>query len=291
MIQKTFRRLAALHPVILFGTGSGLMVITGMLMYAHIQTIIQVRDISVPIVGELPQMERRLAALTQQIELTELHAATRIGSQQEKVEIYALPEETNLSRIVATFEVIRDVLTRDGLVADMSDLEIAEPVALEDGSASRTISVEFAAHEDGTRIIMLLVKLSGLLTVGDVLTEQEISILVDRIEQENPSGIVALEQFLTADLLRYAENPKMYEEQLKRSFSSTTFLNLFENVLRTSLLREVKILLRSDLGEILNGYKLWPMQLMVLDEVSIRPGNAPAWQKLGLTLSVFSEES
>ena len=95
MISSAFKRLAALHPILLFGTGSGLMVIAGMLMYAHIQTIIQVRDVSVPIVGQLPQMERRLAALTQQIELTELHSATRIGSQQEKVEVYALPEETN----------------------------------------------------------------------------------------------------------------------------------------------------------------------------------------------------
>jgi hypothetical protein len=291
MIKKIFHCLAALHPIVLFGVGSGFMVITGILMHAHIQTIIQVRDISVPIVGQLPRMERRLAALTQQVELTELHAVTRIGSQQEKVEVYALPEETNISRIVATFEVIRDVLTRDGLMSSMSPLDISAASKREDGSVSRTISVEFAAHEDGLKTIMLLVRLSGLLTVGDVLTEEEVAILVDRIEQENPSGIIALEQFLTADLLRYAENSKTYEEQLKRSFSSTTFLNLFENVLRTSLLREVKILLRSDLGEILSGYKLWPLQLMAVEEVSIRPGDAPKWQKLGLTLLVFSEES
>ncbi|MBT4119724.1 MAG: hypothetical protein HOG89_01180 [Candidatus Peribacter sp.] len=291
MISSAFKRLAALHPILLFGTGSGLMVIAGMLMYAHIQTIIQVRDVSVPIVGQLPQMERRLAALTQQIELTELHSATRIGSQQEKVEVYALPEETNVSRVVATFEVIRDVLTRDGLLAEMSNLDISEPVKRDDGSTSRTVSVEFAAHEDGLKTIMLLVQLSGLLTVGDVLTEEEVELLVDRIEQENPSGIVALEQFLTADLLRYAENSKTYEEQLKRSFSSMTFLNLFENVLRTSLLRDVKSLLRSDLGEILSGYKLWPLQLMAIEEVSMKPGDAPKWQRLGLTLLVFSEES
>jgi hypothetical protein len=291
MIRNTFRRLATLHPIVLFGAGSGLMVITGILMYAHIQTIIQVRDVSIPIVGQLPQMERRLAALTQQIELTELHAVTRIGSQQEKIEVYALPEETNISRVVATFEVIRDVLMRDGLLAEMSDLDISQPVKGDDGSVSRTISVEFAAHEDGLRTIMLLVQLSGLLTVGDVLTEKEINLLVDRIEQESPSGIIALEQFMRADLLSYAKNSKTYEEQLKRSFSSTTFLNLFQNVLRTSLLREVKILLRSDLGEILEGYKLWPLQLMVVEEVSMKSGDAPAWQRLGLTLLVFSEES
>ncbi|MDA0375816.1 MAG: hypothetical protein O3A80_00705 [bacterium] len=289
MISTTFRRLANLHPILLFGVGSCMMVITGALLYAHIHTIIQVRDISVPIVGQLPQMERRLAALTQQMELTELYSVTRMGSQQEKIEVYALPEETNVSRIVATFEVIRDVLTRDGLLAEMSDLSISEPLKSEDGSMSRTVSVEFAAHEDGLKTIMLLVQLSGLLTIGDVLTAQEIDLLVDRIEQENPSGIVALEQFLSADLLRYAENPKTYEEQLRRSFSSATFLNLFENVLRTSLLREVKNLLHSDLGEILSGYKLWPLQLMVVEEVSMKSGDAPKWQRLRLTLLVFSD--
>lgn len=289
MIRSTFRRLAHLHPILLFGAGSCMMVITSSLLYAHINTIIQVRDVSVPIVRHLPQMERRLAALTQQIELTELHSVTRVGSQQEKIEVYALPEETNVSRIVATFEVIRDVLTRDKLLAEMSDLDISEPLKREDGSVSRTVSVEFAAHEDGLRTIMLLVELSGLLTIGDVLTDQEVALLVDRIEKENPSGIVALEQFMTADLLRYAENPKTYEQQLKRSFSSTTFLNVFENVLRTSLLREVKVLLRSDLGEILSGYKLWPLQLMAVEEVSMRPGDAPGWQRLGLELSIFSD--
>lgn len=288
MIAKTFRKAASAHPVTLFSLGSACMMIVGFLMYSHIQTIVLVRDISVPLVGTLPQMERRIAALTQQIELTELHAAVRIGSKQEKLEVYVLPEETNISRTVATFEVIRDALLRDGVIADMSSLDISDEQPREDGSTVRTISVEFSTHEDGIETIMLLIKLSGLLTVGDALTSEEIAVLVDRIEQENPSGIIALEQFLSADLMRYAQDPKTYEQQLKRSFSSTSFLNLFENVLRTSLLHDTKDVLRGTIGESFNSYKLWPLQLMAIEEASVRPGGADEWFTLGLTLSVFS---
>jgi len=289
--MRAFRKLASLHPVALFGAGSGFMVIAGILMMAHIATIVEVRDISVPIVGQLPQLERKLDILEEQAELAELHSATRLGSQQEKVEMYALPKETDMSRLIATFEVIRDVLVRDGVATSMSDIQISEPTEAEDGAIVRTVSTEFIAHEDGVRTILLLVRLAGLLTVGDVLSDQEVALLVDRVEQENPSGIVALEQFLSADLLSYAENSKAYEQQLKRSFSSTGFMNAFENVLRTSLLREVKILLSSDLGQVLKGYKLWPMQIMAVEEINFLPGNAPKWYTIGLKLQVFTHES
>lgn len=288
---KRLRNVARLHPTLLLGAGAGLMVVAAMLISAHISTIITIRDFSVPIVSELPKLERRLSLLQEQVELSQLHAAVRIGSQQEKVEVYALPEETNVSKVVATFEVISDVLKRDGVLDSMQDLTIEGPMALEDGGAKHTVATEFVIHEDGMKTVMLLIELSGLLTIGDVLTEEEVGLLVQRIEEENPSGIVALEQFLSADLLKYVKDSKTYEEQLKRSFSSTAFLKTFKNILRTSLLKDTKNLLRSDLGQVLVDYKLWPMQMMAIEEVSIAPGSAPKWHRLGLTLSVFHAES
>ena len=260
------------------------------LITLHIRTIVEVRDVSVPIVGKLPMLEQRLQALKAQMELTELHAVSQVGSSEEQIEMYALPKEPNISRLIATFEVIRDVLKRDNLLSAMSDITISDPEEGPEGSKIRRVSVEFAVHEDGLRTIPLIVRLAGLMTVGDVLTEEEINLLVDRIEEENPAGIVSLEQFLSADLLGYAEDPKTYEEQIKRSFSGDGFLNAFENVLRTSLLYDVKRFLQSDLGTVLRGYKLWPMQIMALQEVSIHPGNAPRWHKLGITALLFSEE-
>lgn len=261
-----------------------------LLISLHIRTVSEIRDVSVPIVAQLPQLEYHLSALREQVELAELHSATR-SSKQERVEVYALPKQTDISRLVATFEVIRDALYRNGLLAHMSEIDISEPQEQEDGVSTRTVSVEFAVHEDGLKTIMLITQLAGLLSVGDVLTEEEINLLVHRVEQENPSGIIALEQFLSTDLLRYIEEPRTYEEQLKRSFSTATFLNAFENVIRTSLLYDAKRLLGSDLGEALRSYKLWPMQIMALDTVLVEPGTAPKWYKLGLEASVFSEEN
>lgn len=279
------------NPIIAFTAGAGLMVLSAFLILAHIKTIIEVRDVSIPIVGQIPMLERRLRALTDQIELTQLHGALRIGSQEEKVEVYALPKETDVSRLIATFEIMREALARDGVLSDMSEITMGDEIEHDDGSSSQSLSVEFTVHDDGMQTILLMVRLAGLLTVGDVLTTEEIALLVDRVEQENPSGIIALEQFLSADLLRYSEDPKAYEEQLKRSFGSTTFGNALENVLRVSLLRDVRKILQSDLGEVLQSYKLWPMQIMSLQKVSVLPGNAPKWQRLGLTVQVYSSKS
>lgn len=259
------------------------------LIVAHISVIMNIRDFSVPVVGQLPQLERRLHALTEQAELTELHAAVRTGSQSEKVAMFALPSEMDMTRFIATFEVISDVFKRDGVLASMDEIEVSEPEQ-EDDATVRTVTTELVLRDDGLKNLLLLIQISGLLTVGDLLTEEESTLLVDRIEQENPSGIVALEQFLSADLLQYAKNPKTYEEQLKRSFTSTVLLNALENVLRTSLLYDVKHLLRSEVGEILDGYKLWPMQSMAVREIALEPGTEPNWFTVNLTLDVFSAE-
>ncbi len=275
----------------LLGGGTALLAVSVMLIVSHINTIAEVKEFSVPLVGQLPELERKLDVLKQQVELTELHAVTRPGSMQEKVEVFALPKETDVSRIIATFEVVRDVLERNGYLADMSSVDISEEREGPDGIRSRDVSVEFVVHDEGLKTILLLVEIGGLLTIGDVLTEEETALLLHRIEQENPSGLIPFEQFLSADLLRYIEDSKTYEEQLRRSFSSTTFLNAFENVLRTSLLYDSKVLLRGGIGEALSTYKLWPLQIMAVKEVSIQPGSAEKWNRLGLTVEVFSADS
>lgn len=280
------RRL--IHPFWYIGLGAVCMILAGVLLVVHIHTIVEVRDVSVPLVGQIPQMERQLAVLTQQLELTELHAAVRTGSNKEKIEVYALPNKTDTSRVIATLEVISDALKRDGLLAKMSSIEISDPVLQEDGSTAQRISLKFSAHENGLATLLLLVRLSGLLTIGDIVPQEDIDLLVETIEQENPSGIIALEQFLMADVLQYASNPKAFEEQLKRSFRSTAFLNAFESIVRTSVLRDIKIVLGGDIGDVIRSYKLWPMQMMSIDTISLVPGKAPQWQMVDLTLLALS---
>lgn len=284
---KKLRNLRQVHPYITFSAGTAFLGVAALLVSVHVQTISEVTHVSVPLVAKLPQLERRAKVLHQQVELTQLQA-TRTGSQQEKVEVYALPEETDISRLIATFEVMRDALATRGLLSDMSDLTISEPVENEDGSTVRTVSVEFTVHEDGMKTINLLVRLAGLLSVGDALSDEERELLVDRIEQESPTGIIALEQFLSIDLLRYIEEPKTFEKQLEKSFTSQTFHTTFNHVLRTSVLYDAKVLLGDGVGHTLKTYKLWPLQMMAVDEISLTPGSAPKWYKMGLTVSVFS---
>jgi len=287
-MRSFFSRLRHNPTALYFSGGALFLVVSIILIVAHVQTIMEASTISVPLVSKIPLLERRLGSLTEQIELTQLHAAVRTGSQQETVEVYALPQDTDIARVIATFEVIRDTLQRQGMLSRMSDIDIGDPQPDETGATVRTLSVDFSVSDEGLKTVMLLVRLAGLLTVGDALTPDEIALLVDRTEKENPSGIIALEQFLSADLLRYSENPKAYEEQVKRSFGNTTFVNAFDNVLRTSLLRDVREILQSDMGEILQNYRLWPMQMMTVQGVSIIPGSARGWQKLSLKARVYS---
>ncbi len=290
MMRQIFHRVAHVHPLTLFVAGAVLMGLSVLLVLLHVRTIVAVRDVSVPIVGQLPNLERRLQALQEQTELGAMQSALRVGSQEEQVHMYALPAQTDVSRLIATFEIMRDVLEREGLLSGMSDISITDPEKRADGAFVRTVSVEFSAQDEGLRTVLLLSQLSGLLTVGDVLTKDEITLLTDRVEQENPAGIVSLEQFLSANLLAYAKDSKAYEQQLERSFTSTAFLSAFKNILQTSLLHDARILLVSDLGEALVAYKLWPMQIMTVQRVAVAPGDAPKWQKVHMELAVFSRE-
>ncbi|MBM3230906.1 hypothetical protein FJZ28_01105 [Candidatus Peregrinibacteria bacterium] len=277
-----------LHPVLCYLSGAGLLSIAALLMVLHVNTISRVRDVSVPIVSEIPQLERRLALLQEQTELTELHAATIVGSPEEHIRIFALPEQTDLGRLMAVFDVVREVYGREGTLTEMSDIVMGDAVDKGNGLRAQTVSLEFIAHEDAMRSVLLLIRLAGLMTVGDALSEQERALLLQAVETENPAGIIALEEFLSVQLQDFAENPKLYEDQLLRSFSTPAFLNTFHAAIRSSLLREAQELLSSDLGGVLVRYKLWPLQIMTVDTVSLRPGSAPKWHRIGLQFTVFT---
>lgn len=283
----TFLRL---HPAICFIFGLAFLGISGVLIARHTETILEVQRVSVPLVADLPRLERTVKVLQQQMEITELHAATRVGSQEEKVHVFSLPEETDMDRLVAVFEVVRETLKRQNMLSHMSDLKFGETVRTDNDLSTTPLEVEFVVHDEGLETVLLLVRLAGLLTVGDTLTQMELDLLLNRIEHESPTGLVALEKFLSTDLLEYTENPRLHEEQLRKAFGTTMFRNAFENVLRTSLLADAKEFLNADLGNVLQTYKLWPLQMMLLREMTIEPGSASGWHRITLHLDVYSAE-
>lgn len=272
----------------LFGTG--MLSLSAFLMVQHAQIILEVKDISVPLVAELPQLERRVEVLSEQLELTELSAATRVGSKAENVAMYALPAQLEQQKFLAVFEVLRELLERDGLLADMSSVELSEDITLDNGAVANDATLQLTIHNTGLQQLLLLVRVAGLITTGDAFTSEELNLLIDRIETENPTGLVALEHFLAVNLLDYAKDPKVHEEQLRRSFGSSTFVTSLQSLVRQSLLHDVKTVLGADIGRALDNYKLWPLQMMDIQELSVEPGAAPEWYSVQLKVRVYHQK-
>jgi len=262
---------------------------SGSLLTQHAVSVLEVREISAPLVADIPQFERRLALLTDQIELAELHEATRTGSQKEHINVFVLPEEIDFDRLLSVFNVVESELKSQGLLAEISEISLSDPLPSEEESLEeRTLSIHFAAHEDGVHAFLSLVKFAGLITVGDLLSVDEQRLLLQKTEEENPAGVIAMEQFLSANLLSYARDPKTYEAQLLRSFSSPSFVKTLQDTLQSSSMRDARRVLGGGIGKRLRQNNLWPLPLMTLDEVSIRAGGAPRWSVLSVKVKVYS---
>jgi len=268
--------------------GALLLAVSGVLIVEHVQVLQDVQTVSVPLVAQLSEIERREVALKEQVELSQIHAAVQVGSIGEKLDMYVLPTETDLDRLVAVFDLLYEVLSRDNLVSGMSDIDIGEEISLNEGDVrARPLTVRFAAHEEGARKVMDIIELAGLLTVGDALTDDEVALLFRSTENENPAGIVALEQFLSLDLLRYARDVRAYEEQLKRSFTSEAFSQTLQSVTQGSKLRDARRLFEGDFGKKLDDAHLWPLQFLTVQEVELKEGGAEDWYRLSLELLVW----
>ncbi|MFH1671113.1 MAG: hypothetical protein ABIA92_06075 [Patescibacteria group bacterium] len=268
--------------------GALLLAVSGSLMLEHIKVLEDVKNVSVPLVAQLSELEYRETALREQVEISQIHAAVQVGSIGEKLDMYVLPTETDLDRLVAVFDLLFEVLSRHNLASGMSDIEIGEAVTINEGDVrARPLTVRFAAHEEGASEILHLIQLAGLLTVGDALSDDEVSLLFRSTEDENPAGIVALEQFLSLDLLRYARDVRAYEEQLKRSFTSEAFSQTLQSVTQGSKLRDARRLFEGDFGAKLDDAHLWPLQFLTVQEVELKEGSAEGWYRLSLELLVW----
>lgn len=265
--------------------------VSGSLLSEHATAVLEVREVSLPIVAEIPQFERRLATLTDQVEMAELHAATSFGSQEESINVYVLPEDIDFDRLLSVFDIFGAELSHQGLLTEISDITISDPIpAQEENLSVRSLSMKFAAHEDGVNTFLSLIKLAGLLTIGDTLSKEERFLLLQQTEEENPAGVVAVEQFFSTDLLSYARGPKTYEAQLLRAFSSPSFVKTIQDTLNSGLLRDARRILGGEVGTRMQQYDLWPLPLMVLDDVRIRTGGAPGWFVLSVTVHVYSRD-
>lgn len=282
MIGAILRRHAV--PVLQWSGALVCMVLSAHVLHVHADVLQTVQSTSIPLAREIPQLERRLRILQQQVELSELQHALRTSSPQERVNVFVLPEESDVDRVVLTFDLLRDWLQGQGVLARMSPLTFGETRTLENGARVQDVHFQVALRSEGMELLFAFVRLTGLVTVGDALNADERALLLGQTERENPAGIVAMEQFLATDLLDYARNPRPYEEQVLRSFTSTGFLEFFRTLTRTSLLSWAQRILQGPLGQSFEHGRLWPVQMMSMAAVTVEQGAAPGWFLVDVTL-------
>lgn len=283
--MRLFRSLLG-SPLVLGCVGVLSLALAVPLLAAHMQEVKTVRETTLPLLATVPSLERRLALLKEQVEVTELDAALKTGSQLERVRVSVLPTEADVPRALAGLELLRSTLEREDSIAKLSPIEVGKEQPRDDGLAAVPLTFQLSARTDGLKRVLAFVRLAGLVTVGDALTEGEKNALIRATEEENPAGIVMLEQFFSADLFRYAVEPRPFEEQLKRSLQSEGFLAAFQVATETSLLKDAKEFLQGPMGPAMERSHLWPMEFLAMDRIEIQPGSVEGWYRLTLTLSL-----
>lgn len=275
------------HPFTLAAIAASSLGLSVLLTQAHIQAVAAVRETSLPLLASLPTIERRLSVLTEQVEVAELDAALKTGSQLERVRMSILPAQTKLDRTLASFEALRTDLADRGVIGILSPIEVKPEVARPGGFLATPLAVHITLRGEGVEEVLAFLKLAGLLTIGDALIPAEKGALIHATEEENPTAIVALEQFFSADLLSYAREPRPIEEQLRRSLPGEGFQVVFRTVTEQSLLRSLKDLMARPFGKTMEQLKLWPMQFISIDRLELTSGAAEGWYRLDLTLSLL----
>ena len=288
-LQKLLHRPIAIGASFL--CGGVCLVFSGVLLVEHARVVQEVRDVSLPLVAQITALETRSEVLKEQVDLSQLQSAVSVGSLGEKLEVFVLPSDPAVDRAVAFYDLVGDALSAHGLATPFEDIIVgASPVARGDGLVAIPLTLKTSLSTEGLETLLRLVDLLGLLTVGDALTSDDITLLFLGSEEENPAGIVALEQFLSQDLLRYALDPRSTEEQLRRSFVSPAFDSAFQTVLQSSLLRDARRLLGGDLGQVLSERNIWPQQFITVGDVQLTQGQAPGWYAAQLTVFLWGRE-
>lgn len=251
------------HPVTLYLFGCALLLFSAFLLAEHAVAVRQFTTLTFPLAAEIPSMERRLRVLEDQVQAAELQAMLSEAAEEEAVRVFVFPPGLDVPRLVAFFDFLRDDLLSQKLLLDMSELTVGEAESVADMPDLRRVplSLTMRLRPDGLWRVLWFLDHAGAVTVADVLSPEEIDLLLLRAEEENPSSIIALEQFLSTDVLRYSREPKPFEEQVQRSFVGDGFRSAFAGV-REGSLATARSFLGGQFGAVLEKERLWPLMAM-----------------------------
>lgn len=249
--------------------GAGVLTLLSVLLLgAHILEARRARDIGLPLATVVPGIEKRLKILEEQVELARMNMTINRGSPEEFVHVYVLPNTASMDRLISSLEALRDVLTKDGKLLGMTSIDIGG-IREEEEVSRWPITFTVNVTEEGLRTVSLFLNIAGFFTVADVLTDQDIRQLFLYAESENPVSIIALEQFLSTDLLKYTGEYQSLMDMVRKSFVSPAFDRLFIGLQNDSLLKDVRVLLGGELGERLRQNNLWPLRFITVNAVTV----------------------
>lgn len=287
---RRFLRLCA--PCLAYVAGSGLLVLSAFLLRAHALSIRQMQEETFPLMAKTATLEERLSLLQRQVEVTRLNHAEQTGTLQEKLRAYVLPAGS-VDRTVTTLTAIVQTLKQEGRAKDDTPIRVGEvgpaPHSGTGGTlqlTERSVTFALTVREDAASELLGLLDISGLLTVRDALDASQIKDLFSLTESENPTGIVSLGQYLSADLFAYVRDTRVYDERLLTAFSSEAFAALLKHVETSASFRSTRALLSGPLGSMLTEQKLWPLPFLTVEQASTEE-LSEGWVRLTVTLGAY----
>jgi hypothetical protein len=236
----------------------------------HLRAYELLRGDVLPTAVLIPALQQRERILQEQLEIAEVQATFRTGSQEELLRTYVIPGVSDRERLLRFLEAVRDSLQGRGLLSSMSAVSFGEIEAITlEGVSLSSLPLMFTVTvtSNGAQELFTVLRASGMVVLGDALTREEQRELLRHTEAENPAAVMNLEQFLASDLLRYAREPQPHHEQLRKAFVSEVALESLEHLLSTSFLADVRALLGGPLGKALEQKNAWPMRYLALDAV------------------------
>lgn len=268
MLTRLRNRLKSLlrHPAVSLPLSTLMLVVSAVAVHDHATSIAAVKEQLLPASVKIPALEHRLKVLKQQLEVSELQASLRMQSPEEMLRTYVLPDNPDVTRLLATFAFLQDALKADKDLISMEPIQIGELPSDDDapGTKELPLTLKMRVTQRGLDRVLSFIDMAGMLTVADAFGGDELDTILRLTEQENPAAITHLEQFLATDLKRYAAEPKPFEEQVFRAFSDGPLLDQLRTIIREGRLAAARDLLSGPLGRNLVENDLWPLRFLLV---------------------------
>lgn len=251
-------------PAALWYIGTCAFLLSAALIVRHVLLLRALEDRGVTAATTLAASVQRAEVLQKQIDVAELHEALITGSRDELIRTAVLPAQPEPGALAG---VLGDVLAagkRAGFFTTVGPVQVGEAVPGLAGSLpGEPVTIDVTATPEGADALMTFVELSGLLTVGDVLSADDRALLTRLTEEESPAAMTALEEFLSADLLAYARDPDSANQLLLRAFVSPLAERALYGMTEQSALHAARDMLTGPLGQALVARNAWPMRLFL----------------------------